>query len=233
LLKGVEATAFSEATVRRAEGIAGRGSALLWRALDVLIAAALLLLLLPVLVCAAVVIRLDSPGPALFRQRRLGIGTQPFTMHKFRTMHRDAESESHRDYVSRLITGTAEAFERADGPLYKLADDDRVTRVGRLLRRWSIDELPQLWDVLRGEMSLVGPRPAIPYELAHYEPDWYRRFSVRPGITGLWQVSGRSRLTFSEMVSLDIAYAENRSLWLNLRILAKTVPVVLLGKGAA
>jgi lipopolysaccharide/colanic/teichoic acid biosynthesis glycosyltransferase len=147
-------------------------------------------------------------------------------------MRHGADAEPHRRYVEALITGQAPAA--ADGSqLYKLTADDRVTRVGRFLRRTSLDELPQLWDVIRGRMSLVGPRPAIPYELQHYRTHWFARFEVKPGITGLWQVSGRSELTFEEMVQLDIKYVGLRSIWLDARILARTMLVLIHRRGAA
>jgi lipopolysaccharide/colanic/teichoic acid biosynthesis glycosyltransferase len=172
----------------------------------------------------------------LFRQRRLGRNMRPFTVLKFRTMRADADSAVHREYVRQLI-GTQPAKqlpeEHANGGLFKLAVDDRITRVGRFLRSWSLDEVPQLWNVLRGEMSLVGPRPVIEYEVEQY-PDWYlRRFAVKPGLTGLWQVSGRNELSYEDMVRFDIEYAERRSLWLDLRILARTALVVMRRQGVA
>jgi lipopolysaccharide/colanic/teichoic acid biosynthesis glycosyltransferase len=194
------------------------------RLLDLLVAGALLALLAPLLALIALAIRIDSGGPALFRQRRVGRGLQPFTMLKFRTMRSDADATPHRDYVQSLIDG-AGASEH--GQLYKLSVDDRVTRIGRFLRSWSLDELPQLINVLRGEMALVGPRPVIPYEVDMYPEPYLRRFAVKPGLTGLWQVSGRNERTYEEMVRFDIEYAENTSLLLDFRILAKTVPVVL------
>jgi lipopolysaccharide/colanic/teichoic acid biosynthesis glycosyltransferase len=201
------------------------------RALDVTVAGAALLVLVPLIAVSAVAVRLSSPGPVLFRQRRLGRHMQPFTVLKFRTMRADADSALHRDYVRSLI-GT-QPPEDAPENLYKLVIDPRVTRVGRFLRSWSIDELPQLWNVLRGEMSLVGPRPVIEYEVEQY-PDWYlRRFAVKPGLTGLWQVSGRNEKTYEEMVRYDIEYAERRSLWLDLRILARTALVVMRRQGVA
>jgi lipopolysaccharide/colanic/teichoic acid biosynthesis glycosyltransferase len=201
------------------------------RALDVSVAGTALLLLVPVIVVSAIAVRLSSPGPVLFRQRRLGRQMQPFTVLKFRTMRADADSALHRDYVRSLI-GT-QPPENAPDNLYKLVIDPRVTPVGRFLRSWSIDELPQLWNVLRGEMSLVGPRPVIEYEVEQY-PDWYlRRFAVKPGLTGLWQVSGRNEKTYEEMVRYDIEYAERRSLWLDLRILARTALVVMRRQGVA
>jgi lipopolysaccharide/colanic/teichoic acid biosynthesis glycosyltransferase len=203
-----------------------------WRVLDMLIAATLLVLLLPMLVLVAAAIRLDSRGGALFRQRRLGLDMEPFTVNKFRTMRKDCASKPHEEYVARLVSGAEGANGTDAASLYKLVHDERVTRLGGFLRKWSIDELPQLWNVLRGDMSLVGPRPAISYELDHYEPGWYERFSVKPGITGLWQVSGRSELSFRDMVRLDLEYASTWSLGLNVRILTKTAWVVVRRRGA-
>ena len=201
------------------------------RALDVGVAAIVLLLMAPVMAVVALTVRLSSPGPVFFRQRRLGRSMRPFTVLKFRTMRADADSALHRDYVRSLI-GT-DAPENPPDNLYKLVVDPRVTKVGRFLRSWSLDEVPQLWNVLRGEMSLVGPRPVIEYEVEQY-PDWYlRRFAVKPGLTGLWQVSGRNEKTYEEMVRYDIDYAERRSLWLDLRILARTALVVMRRQGVA
>lgn len=191
---------------------------------DILVAGVLLVALAPLLALIALAIRIDSKGPALFRQRRVGRELQPFTMLKFRTMRSDADATPHRDYVQSLIDG-AGASEH--GQLYKLSVDDRVTRIGRSLRSWSLDELPQLINVLRGDMALVGPRPVIEYEVDMYPETYLRRFAVKPGLTGLWQVSGRNERTYEEMVRFDIEYAEHTSLLLDLRILAKTVPVVL------
>lgn len=202
------------------------------RLLDVMLAGVLLVVTLPVMLVIAVAIRLDSPGPALFRQRRLGRSLEPFTVNKFRTMKRDASPEVHRAFVLSLIAGEEPAQENGK-PRFKLASDSRVTRVGRLLRRSSLDELPQLWNVLTGEMSLVGPRPAIAYEVEHYPHHWFHRFAVKPGLTGLWQVSGRSRLTVEDMVALDIEYVRRRSLGMNMWILLKTIPAVLSLRGAS
>lgn len=232
-MTAVEAHGLLDGFSHRLDGAVARGSIAVWRVADVAGAAVGLIVLLPIFVIVALAVRLDSPGPVLFRQRRVGLGEQPFTVNKFRTMRSGATSQPHRDYISGMIHGDAQSSTRRASQLYKVVDDDRVTRVGRVLRRWSLDELPQLWNVLWGEMSLVGPRPAIPYELDHYEPDWRRRFSVKPGMTGLWQVSGRSELTFTEMIRLDLVYASTCSLWLNVRILAKTAVVVLRGRGAA
>jgi exopolysaccharide biosynthesis polyprenyl glycosylphosphotransferase len=192
------------------------------RALDV----ALIVLSAPVSVpfslLVALLIRLDSPGPALFRQQRIGKGGKQFTCYKFRTMVADAEARR----------AALEALNEADGPIFKMRRDPRVTRMGRFLRRSSLDELPQLWNVLRGEMSLVGPRPALPSEVELYEPWHRRRLEVTPGMTGLWQVLGRSNTTFDEMVQLDIYYAENWSVSVDMRILLKTIPAVLSSHGA-
>jgi lipopolysaccharide/colanic/teichoic acid biosynthesis glycosyltransferase len=205
------------------------------RVLDLVLALVVTVLLLPILIVAALAVRLTSPGPAIFRQRRLGRDGHPFTVFKFRTMRADAEQSRHREYVQKLILSQDSLRSAGDehDQLFKLVVDDRVTAVGRFLRRTSLDELPQFWNVVRGEMSLVGPRPVIPYEAEIY-PDAYReRFQVKPGITGLWQVSGRNQRTYDEMVQLDIEYVRHRSLKLYLGILARTVPAVLFRKGVA
>jgi lipopolysaccharide/colanic/teichoic acid biosynthesis glycosyltransferase len=201
------------------------------RALDFLGAAALLLLLTPLLLIVAIVVKLDSPGPAIFRQRRLGRDLKPFQVAKFRTMRNGAAADAHRCHVEEMIREDEEEG-KPPRPMIKLQQDPRVTKVGGFLRRTSIDELPQLWNVLVGEMSLVGPRPPIQYEVDAYPARAFRRFAVRPGLTGLWQVSGRSLATFNEMIDKDIEYVERRSLLLNLKILVLTVPTVLHGKGA-
>jgi exopolysaccharide biosynthesis polyprenyl glycosylphosphotransferase len=192
------------------------------RALDVVISAMALVLFSPVMLLIALLIKYDSPGPVLFRQERVGRGGRLFTLYKFRSMRQGADEEK-RALLDR---------NQATGPLFKLRDDPRLTRVGRWLRRLSLDELPQLCNVLRGEISLVGPRPPIPSEVEQYQ-DWHRRrLDVPPGMTGLWQVSGRSELTFDEMVMLDLFYAENWSLLLDFKILLRTIPTVILGTGA-
>jgi lipopolysaccharide/colanic/teichoic acid biosynthesis glycosyltransferase len=202
------------------------------RILDVIVGGALLVIMFPLMLVIAVAIRIESPGSALFRQRRLGRSLVPFTVNKFRTMRQGVSDEVHKKFVLSLIAGhEPEATE--EGPRYKLSSDARVTRVGRILRRTSLDELPQLWNVVRGEMSLVGPRPPIAYEVDHYRAHWFARFQVKPGVTGLWQVSGRCELTIEEMIDLDVEYVRRRSLWLNLRILVRTVPAVLSLRGAS
>jgi lipopolysaccharide/colanic/teichoic acid biosynthesis glycosyltransferase len=202
------------------------------RALDILGAAVLLVVLAPLFGVIAILLRLDSPGPVLFRQRRVGRDTVPFTVNKFRTMHDGVPHDRHREFVLGLIKDEHREQD-TPGPRFKMTEDERVTRFGRALRRSSLDELPQLWNVLRGEMSLVGPRPPIPYEVEHYPPHWFARFAVKPGVTGLWQVNGRSEVTLEEMVRLDVEYTHRRSLLFNLSILARTVPAVLSGRGAS
>ena len=192
------------------------------RAGDVVISLAGLILLSPLLLLVSVAIRLDSPGPILFKQVRVGRGWRRFVCYKFRSMRQGAEEE--RPQLADL--------DETVGPTFKIRHDPRCTRVGKFLRRASLDELPQLYNVLRGEMSLVGPRPALPSEVEQYQ-EWHRkRLEVSPGITGLWQVSGRSQLTFDEMCLLDIYYLENWSPLLDLKIALKTAPAVLSGRGA-
>lgn len=226
---GVDGVALSAVVPRQAPAV----TAIACRVLDLVLAIALLVLLLPMLALIAFAIRLDSPGPALFRQRRYGLGLTDFKINKFRTMYRGTSSAPHREYVIALIRDGGASRSAGSDEVFKLQTDERITRVGRILRRFSLDELPQLWNVVAGEMSLVGPRPAIPYEVDHYPSEWCRRFSVKPGLTGLWQVSGRNHLGFAQMVELDMEYAQRRSFWLNVRIIAKTFWVVAHGKGAA
>ena len=211
-----------------------RRLSLLRRGADLLLSLALILLFSPLLIAVAIAIRVDSHGPALFRQRRVGYREREFTLYKFRSMRVDADPRGHREYVTALINGERSAPDSGGREnLYKVAVDDRITPVGRWIRRWSLDELPQLFNVLLGDMTLVGPRPAIPYEVAEY-PSWYlQRFTVKPGLTGLWQVSGRSERSYEEMVRLDIEYTERRSLGLDFSILLKTPWTVLSRKGAA
>jgi exopolysaccharide biosynthesis polyprenyl glycosylphosphotransferase len=195
---------------------------LLKRAIDVAAVLLTAVFTLPLALLIALLIRLDSKGPVLFRQTRVGKGGQSFTCLKFRTMVPDAEA-----LKAELI-----AQNEADGPLFKMRDDPRITRVGRLLRRSSLDELPQLWNVLRGEMSLIGPRPALPDEVARYEHWHRRRLEVLPGCAGLAQALGRSDMSFDEQIRLDIYYAENWSLSMDLRVLLMIAPVVISGRGA-
>lgn len=196
------------------------------RVLDVVGAVTGILLLAPLLLAVWLWVRLDSRGPALFRQERLGRDARPFTIYKFRTMRTDADDQVHRAYVTQLLTADAPEAGGSDG-LFKLERDPRVTRAGSFLRRTSLDELPQLFNVLLGDMSLVGPRPALAWEAALYEPQYWQRFDVLPGLTGLWQVSGRSRLTMRQALDLDLDYVRRCSLALDLGILARTVPSLL------
>lgn len=200
------------------------------RLLDIIVAGSALAVLSPLLAAIAVLVRRSSRGPALFRQQRLGRHRQPFVMLKFRTMHVDSDDQRHREYVRRLLAEPAESTRTAEG-LYKLTGDPRVTRTGRWLRTTSLDELPQLVNVLRGEMALVGPRPVLPWEADLFDPRHAARFEVRPGITGLWQTSGRNRLTMTEALDLDVQYAERASLRLDLQILLRTIPVVIRREG--
>jgi exopolysaccharide biosynthesis polyprenyl glycosylphosphotransferase len=195
---------------------------LLKRTLDLVLGSVLMLLSFPVMAAAAVAIRLDSPGPVIFRQKRIGVGGRAFTLWKFRTMVVDAEERK----------ASLREHNEAGGPLFKLRHDPRVTRIGRLLRRWSLDELPQLFNVLAGDMSLVGPRPPLPEEVATYDSRLGRRLLVRPGITGLWQVSGRGDLRFEDYVRHDLMYVQNWSTALDFYILVKTIPAVLSKRGA-
>jgi exopolysaccharide biosynthesis polyprenyl glycosylphosphotransferase len=194
------------------------------RGLDLAGAALALLVLSPVLGALALVVKLTSPGPVLFAQVRYGRNRRRFRMYKFRTMVQDAEAQQMR----------LEAMNEAHGPVFKIRRDPRITPVGAFLRRTSLDEVPQLWNVLRGEMSLVGPRPLPVRDVERFGEPWLmRRFSVRPGITGLWQVSGRSTLSFDKWIQLDLAYIDQWSLWLDLVILGRTIPAVIFGRGAS
>jgi lipopolysaccharide/colanic/teichoic acid biosynthesis glycosyltransferase len=203
------------------------------RMLDVVGSAALLIALSPLLLLIAALVKLRSPGPVFFRQARVGQMMQPFTILKFRTMHVNASHAIHHEFVSSFIKSGVQAQEAGKKGLFKIASDPRVTTVGRILRKTSLDELPQLWNVLRGDMSLVGPRPPLQYEVQQYQPWHCRRvLEAKPGITGLWQVAGRSRTTFDEMVRLDLRYAKACSIWTDLKILLATPAAVIAGKGA-
>ncbi len=205
------------------------------RSLDIVGAIAGLLLLAPLMLVIGIAVGVTSRGPVILKQVRLGKRGAPFNFYKFRSMHCNAEDQIHREYVARLITGDLESTNQGDAtkPLYKLKDDPRVTRVGRLIRRTSMDELPQLFNVLKGDMSLVGPRPPLPYEAEKYQPWHLRRvLEAKPGLTGLWQVNGRSQTSFDDMVRMDLRYTRTCSLALDLKILIKTVKVVFQGDGA-
>jgi lipopolysaccharide/colanic/teichoic acid biosynthesis glycosyltransferase len=209
--------------------LAGRETAYAWtkRALDIGAAVMLLLVLLPLFAVIGLAILLESGGPIFYRGVRVGRFAKPFSVVKFRSMTAGCDPARHREFVRSLIRGETRCA------LYKVPDDPRITKVGAFLRRTSLDELPQLWNVLRGEMSLVGPRPDVAYAVEEY-PDWIRpRLTVKPGLTGLWQVSGRSRLSMLDMYKLDVAYARQASLRTDLDILRRTVPAVLGCDGAA
>jgi len=197
-----------------------RGLPLWKRALDLFFILLISPAVLLVGAAVALVIKLGTKGPIFFRQQRIGYKGTPFTCFKFRTMRLNAETESHRQHTAKLI--------KSDRPMIKLDAhcDPRLVPMGSLLRAAGLDELPQLWNILRGEMSLVGPRPCIPYEYEHYEPAHRRRFDAVPGLTGLWQVSGKNRTTFEQMIHFDVEYAQHLSLKLDLQILLRTVPAI-------
>ncbi|MBI5667922.1 MAG: sugar transferase [Chloroflexi bacterium] len=222
---------------------------ILKRLFDMTVAAVLLFVLSPLMLAIIIAIRLDSSGGAIFAQERVGTRVRvkngqrhwyiyPFVVYKFRTMRQDADSELHRAFVKALIekdTSTIQQMQGDEVPedtRYKLTRDPRVTRVGHWLRKTSLDELPQLWNVLKGDMSLVGPRPPLPYEVELYSPEHLRRLEAQPGLTGLWQVSARSAVDFDGMVALDVQYIEHQSFWEDLRIFFKTPLAVLKGRGA-
>ena len=192
------------------------------RAFDVAVALLTLTLTLPLLVLAAIAIKLDSPGPIIFRQVRVGRDGEEFSLFKLRSMTVDAEKQ----------LAELKKFNEAEGPLFKMRDDPRVTRVGKYLRKFSIDELPQLWNVVRGEMSLVGPRPALPSEMQGWSADLYERLRVQPGITGMWQVTGRTDSSADDYLRLDLYYVDNWSFLMDMVLLAKTLPAVLSSRGA-
>jgi lipopolysaccharide/colanic/teichoic acid biosynthesis glycosyltransferase len=196
--------------------------------LDVLVASIVLLLILPMMLLMALWVRLDSPGPALLRQPRVGRGERTFTLYKFRTMRVDCNDHAHRALIKAELAGTA----TISGGSTKLPDDPRVTRAGRFLRRTSLDELPQLINVLTRQMSLVGPRPTLTWEAELFPPEFMERFTVRPGLTGLWQVRGRSTVGTLDMLRMDLEYVRNRSLRGDLTILLATVPALFRGDGA-
>jgi lipopolysaccharide/colanic/teichoic acid biosynthesis glycosyltransferase len=200
------------------------------RAFDVVFGSAILIVALPVVAVIAVAIRATSPGPVLFRQRRVGVDGKPFTLLKFRTMHDGVSEEMHEAFVAAMVASSALT---AGAGAFKIQEDPRVTGIGRWLRRLSLDEVPQLINVLRGEMSIVGPRPPLAYEVRRYEPWQRERLSVRPGLTGLWQVSGRNRLTYVEMCHVDVDYIRGWSFLGDLAIVARTPWVMFVDRGGA
>ena len=206
-----------------------RSSMLLKRAVDIVVSSAALVLLSPLYAYLALRVKLDSPGPVLFRQTRLGLNRREFTMLKFRTMYVDTDENHHRELVTKTMSSKTPA---GSNGLFKLENSDSITPFGRVLRRSSLDELPQFVNVLRGEMSLVGPRPCIPYEVEHFAPHQFDRFLVPQGLTGLWQVTARSRAPFGEALEMDAAYARGWSLWLDLQLLFRTPLAVIRQRGA-
>jgi len=197
------------------------------RILDLTLATIIMLGFLPVFLVLFILVKLTSRGPAFFVQERVGLRGKRFRMIKFRSMYADADHRVHREYVEKLIKKGEKG-----GRTYKLENDPRVTPLGRWMRKLSLDELPQFLNVLKGDMSLVGPRPPIPYELDIYKPWHFKRLDTKPGITGLWQVSGRNLLTFDQQAALDIKYIQHKSLAMDLTIIIKTIPVMFSGVGA-
>jgi exopolysaccharide biosynthesis polyprenyl glycosylphosphotransferase len=198
------------------------GQLLIKQIFDAIVSFFLLVLLLPLFLIVAPAIKISSPGPVFFKQRRCGLNRREFTLYKFRSMVADAEK----------IKTQLEKFNEADGLVFKIKDDPRITPIGKFIRKTSIDELPQLFNVLKGDMSLVGPRPPLPSEVKKYERQQQRRLSMKPGITCIWQTSGRSKVNFDTWIKMDLEYIDNWSLGLDFRILLKTIPAVLFGKGA-
>jgi exopolysaccharide biosynthesis polyprenyl glycosylphosphotransferase len=194
------------------------------RAMDIVLSAALLVILSPLFLITAIAIKLDSPGPVLYLQERIGLNKRRFRLYKFRTMVKDADKKQDE----------LEVFNEVSGPVFKIKNDPRITKIGKFLRRTSIDELPQLINVLKGDMSIVGPRPLPVRDYKGFSQDWHRRrFSVFPGITCLWQVNGRSSIPFEKWIDLDLQYIDQWSLWLDLKILVRTFPAIIKGSGAA
>ncbi|MDQ2714715.1 MAG: sugar transferase [Chloroflexota bacterium] len=202
------------------------------RVLDITL---ILLILLPLCLIMAIVvicIRLDSEGPVLFRQKRVGQNGLEFEMLKFRSMYVNSDDSLHRETIVHYLRGQKVNGDTT-GFSYKRVDDPRITKVGRFIRKTSLDEFPQFFNVLRGEMSLVGPRPSLPYEVEQYQAYHRLRLCGKPGITGIWQIYGRSRVTFQKMVEMDIAYLQQQTLWEDVKLIALTIPVILQGRGGA
>jgi lipopolysaccharide/colanic/teichoic acid biosynthesis glycosyltransferase len=218
----------TQLAARKRTAAPARGQEAVKRLIDVSVSLVLLIIVAPVLLLLLCLVRLTSDGPSFFRQERVGRNMRSFTMLKLRTMYADCHDELHRDYVTRMLLAS-ESAEVDENGLFKLDGDPRVTRLGAWLRRTSLDELPQLLNVLRGDMSLIGPRPVLRWEAEMFEERYRRRFLVKPGISGLWQVSGRSRLTMRQALELDIEYVDRYSLALDLIIIVRTVPAILGG----
>jgi lipopolysaccharide/colanic/teichoic acid biosynthesis glycosyltransferase len=223
----------------------GRESAFYYygkRLMDLVLATLLLVFCFPLMLLIAILIKLDTPGPVFFVQERVGARrrseggrttwkVENFCVHKFRSMVADADQSVHQAHIKAFVEGSIQTTDM-DKSKFKLKDDPRVTRIGRILRKTSLDEVPQLFNVIKGEMSLVGPRPVPTYEVAEYQARHHERLAALPGITGLWQVKGRSQVSFEEMIAMDIDYVRSRSLWLDIKVLFLTVPAVLSGRGA-
>jgi lipopolysaccharide/colanic/teichoic acid biosynthesis glycosyltransferase len=217
--------------IERKLGVRSRIDLSAKRAIDLLVSFSVLLFGLPFYSLLGLLIKLTSDGPVLFRQDRVGENGRCFRMYKFRTMMNGNNDEAHRSFARDFINGKTNGDSGSNGSVFKIVDDPRVTSIGKFLRKTSLDELPQFINVFKGEMSLVGPRPPLSYELDHYQ-EWHKkRLAVKPGLTGLWQVSGRSTVPFDEMVALDLHYIENWSLLLDVKIILRTVPVMLSGFG--
>lgn len=200
------------------------------RVLDTAATLASLIALSPLLIAIAVWIKMDSKGPAIFKQERLGRNMRPFTMYKFRSMRVDSDDSYHRDAVKRTAE-TSRSDDESDIHKFKTLDDPRITRAGKFIRKWNLDELPNLFSILKGDMSLVGPRPALEYELAYYKDWYYERFSMRPGLTGLWQIGRSSAEDYDDMMRMDLEYVRTASAQLDAKIILGTIPAVVRERG--
>lgn len=200
------------------------------RIVDVVVSTILLVALSPLMLLTALAVSLNTPGPVFFRQRRVGEDGVEFDMLKFRSMRHNASSKKHQDAIKIYMAGGKLNDDSDAGSPYKLKGDTRITRVGQIIRKTSIDELPQLWNVLLGQMSMVGPRPPVPYEVQIYSPREMERLKGKPGITGPWQVYGRNKVTFATMIEMDIGYLSRRSIWHDLKLIALTVPAAIRGE---
>jgi lipopolysaccharide/colanic/teichoic acid biosynthesis glycosyltransferase len=203
------------------------------RIMDIVLTLLALIPISVVMLVMAILIRLDSPGPALYRQTRFGINGAKFTFYKFRSMYQNVASDAHERATATFMEGAGELNRGDKNMPFKLGTDSRVTRVGKFIRKTSIDELPQLWNILKGDMSIVGPRPPVEYEVRRYSTRHFLRLAGKPGLTGTWQVYGRGRVTFEEMIDQDIEYLETQSLRYDLKLMILTVPVMITGRGGA
>jgi lipopolysaccharide/colanic/teichoic acid biosynthesis glycosyltransferase len=201
------------------------------RIMDLILGILFLLFILPILLIIALVILIEDGEPILYRSIRVGRNGKPFMLYKFRTMVKVADEKKNSEYVQKLLSG--ELGPERGNALYKLSNDPRITKVGRFIRKYNLEELPQFFNIIEGNMSLVGPRAALPYEVNVYEVFQKRRFEAKPGITGIWQIQGRSQVTFNEMIQLDIEYIDRRSILLDIEILFATIPIMLFAKGAS